>query len=29
VVTVGGSSTREFDISTLENLIVEGGHSPV
>jgi phosphoribulokinase len=29
VVTVGGSSTREFDISTLEGLIAEGGHSPV
>ncbi|HWE82614.1 MAG TPA: phosphoribulokinase [Gaiellaceae bacterium] len=28
VVSVGGSSTREFDISTLEELIAEGGHSP-
>jgi phosphoribulokinase len=28
VVSLGGSSTREFDVSTLDTLIAEGGHSP-
>jgi len=28
VVALGGSSTREFDLSTLDTLIAEGGHSP-
>jgi phosphoribulokinase len=28
VVALGGSSTREFDLSTLATLIAEGGHSP-
>jgi phosphoribulokinase len=29
VVALGGSSTREFDVDTLNALIAEGGHSPV
>jgi phosphoribulokinase len=28
VVSIGGGSTREFDLTTLEALIAEGGHSP-
>ena len=28
VVSVGGSSTREFDLSTLDALIAEAGQSP-
>jgi len=29
VVSLGGSSTREFDVSSLNELIAEGGHSPL
>ena len=29
VVSLGGTSTREFDVSTLDELIAEGGHSPL
>jgi phosphoribulokinase len=28
VVALGGSSSREFDVSALDELIAEGGHSP-
>ncbi len=29
VVSLGGTSTREFDVSMLDTLIAEGGHSPL
>ena len=29
VVALGGGSTREFDVNSLNALIAEGGHSPV